>query len=191
MKKIIILIAMLCSFGFSFVFNYNKALPKLGNNCILEESTNKFGQKSFFCDSGYIFFDFDEREAHIEYNDEPENGHKRKIHVNFNRGWIKNKQTHKTNTAIIIMIDEFEEPIMAEEAKWSGNVHDLYADFKEKVFYKTESKNTTKNDVEYVPEGGWYTDSNEYLHFHFDTDGKAVCDTGYYWAEDGERCIKD
>ena len=160
----------------------------LGNNCRLDKSTNKIQHKVFFCDSGFISFDFDEEEIHLRFNEEPSNGHKREVVLSFNRGWIKHKQTHKNKSVIFWWIDEFGEPIYSEEDKWSGNVHDLYADFKEKVFYKTESVNSTKNDD---PEDGWNTNSNEYLHFHFDTDGKAVCDTGYYWAEDGERCIKD
>lgn len=190
MKKIIILIAMLCSFGFCFI-DYNKALPMLGNNCSLDESTNKMGNKLFICDSGYIKFDFDKKEVYMKYNTEPSNGHKRTVILTFNRGWTKTIQTHKNKSIIFWFIDEFNEPVYAEENRWSGNIQELYSDFKEKVFYKTESTNTTKNNDEYVPEGGWYTDSNDYLHYHFDSDGKAVCDTGYYWAEDGERCIKD
>lgn len=166
MKKIIILIAMLCSFGFCFDEYNNKALLMLGNNCSLEESTNELQHKVFFCDSGFIAFDFVKEEAmmQLKYSND---SHKREIVISFNRGWIKRKQTHKNKSVIMWLIDEFFTPIYSEELKWSGNIHELYSDFKEKVFYKTES-----------------------LHYHFDTDGKPVCDTGYYWTKYGDRCTK-
>lgn len=152
MKKIIALIAILCSFSFCRAeIDYNKVLPMLGYNCKLEKSMSEFGKKGFFCDSGYIVFDFNSEEILVNYKIKAK--HKRSMLLSFNRGWAKNdKQIHKEKSVIAFGIDEFGEPVYGKESKWNGDIYDFYERFKEDVYHveNTTEEIPTNNDEEKI-----------------------------------------
>lgn len=154
MKKIIILIAILCSFGFCRAeIDYNKVLPQLGYNCEIEKSMSEFRKKTFFCDSGYIIFDFKSEEIFVEYNGLPKNGHKRTVNTLFNRGWYNNtNQSHKEKSVIMFIKDEFGEVIVGGEERWNGNFYDFYERFKEDVYYveNTTEETSPNNEDEKI-----------------------------------------
>jgi hypothetical protein len=160
MKKIIILIAILCGFGFcKTVIDYNKVLPMLGYNCKIEKSMFERGKKYFFCDSGSIEFNFNSEEISINYKIKSK--HKKSMTLLFNRGWAKNRsQIHKEKSVICLVLDEFNEPVYGEEHKWSGALYDLYERFKEDVYYsKQDSK--PENEEPATVEESVYSTENE------------------------------
>ena len=133
MKKIIILIAILCCIGFCKL-DYNKAIEHLGGNCRVEN--DEINKNYFFCDSGFINFDFIKEEIFLSYETISNKGRKEKIVISFNRGWNKKgKQIHKENSYLLFISDEFNTVVFSIEGKWSGDGGDFYERFKENVYY--------------------------------------------------------
>lgn len=156
MKKIIILIAILCGFSFSSKIDESKVLNRLGGNCKFDAGLSDDDKVYFDCDSSSINFDFTKDEIAIIITDEEGT-----YFIFFNRGWNKkNKQIHKEKSVVILHSDEFKVIVAEVEFKWLGNIYDFYDKFKEKVYYGKQN-NKLENEEPITVEESVYESENE------------------------------
>ena len=144
MNKLILGIILAISFANAEV-DYNKAMEHLGGNCRFVTKNINNDNKIFVCDSGFIGFNFINREIVISFETTSDEGHKAKIHLLFNRDWDENgEQYHKEKYTIFVVEDEFGTIVNTGTGKWSGNGGEFYDRFKKNIYYRKQMSNNKK-----------------------------------------------